>query len=56
MSQFEEFEKWLEKHPGRYTIPALQMGWKAALEWVLEVLEFNDILNARIKEELKDTK
>ena len=52
----KNFDKWLDEHPGRYTIPALKMGYRAALEWVKRGLEFeynsaSDVYTA-IKEEL----
>ena len=39
----KEFKRWLEAHPGRYTVPALKMGfdggWRAGLEWTLKTAE-----------------
>lgn len=52
----EEFEKWLDAHPGRYTIPALQMGWKGALEWLRDNREMKtwDDIDDMIKKELEE--
>ena len=60
-----EFEKWYNELPMRkdatdYTSPThdkYKIGWKAAMELVLEWLEIEEpfeVFTARIKEELKD--
>ena len=59
----EEFKKWLDAHSGRYTVPALRMGFeggfRTALEWMLtqkvrsteEMLIDEDAIREELEEE-----